>query len=99
MVCAFGSSSIKSVAIALSGKYPNSRVVLFADNDRVGLQCAQAAASAIGDRAVVAAPEFGDRLPSKDESDWNDLVRVLGRDVAERQLSIIPSRSEKPFLP
>lgn len=89
MVCAFGSSNIKSVAIALSGKYPNSRVVLFADNDRVGLQYSQAAASAIGDRAIVTAPDFGDRPPAKDESDWNDLVRIAGKEATLNQLNRI----------
>lgn len=81
--CAFSCNNIKDVVCALASKYTDSRIVIFADNDRhlpvnQGMECAKSAAAAVGQRATVAAPDFGDRLPSKDESDWNDLLRILG---------------------
>ena len=102
-ICAFSSHNLKDVALAWSRKYPDSCLIVFADNDRHlptnrGMECAMAAVAVVGARASVIAPDFGNRQPAKDESDWNDLVRVVGRDVAEGQLSIISSRSEKLFL-
>ncbi len=35
----------------------------------------------------MAKPDFGDLEPSKDASDWNDLVRLKGENEARDQIS------------
>lgn len=96
-VCAFSSNNIKDVARPISGKFPDSVVLLFADNDRhletnVGIRCAEEAAEAVGGRATILFPDFGDRLPAKDESDWNDFFRAFGKEASVDRLSIFESR-------
>lgn len=93
-ICAFSSHNLKEVARAWSLKCPDSPIIIFADNDRhlasnKGLDYAREAAVAIGDRAIVTVPDFGDRTPSRDESDWNDLVRIAGKEVTLKQLNKI----------
>jgi len=93
-VCSFGSDNLENISKALGDKYPDSPIIIFADNDQhltsnKGLDCAGDAASAIGARAVVAAPDFGNRPSSRDESDWNDFVRIYGSESAKSQLSLM----------
>ena len=83
-VCAFSCNNIKDVVCVLADKYPDSRIIIFADNDRHlsinhGMKCANDAAATVGQRATVLAPDFGSRYPSKNESDWNDFVGVFGQ--------------------
>ena len=33
-------------------------------------------------------PDFGNLEPSKEASDWNDLVRLKGKDEARQQISL-----------
>lgn len=90
-ICAFSGWNLKEAAFALAQKNPTSKIVIFADNDRhlssnKGIDYAQAAVNAIGERSILLAPDFGDRTPSKDESDWNDLARIFGREFVKIQL-------------
>lgn len=91
VVCAFSGWNLKEVALALAQKHSTSRVIIFADNDRhlssnKGIEYGQAAVKEIGERATLVAPNFGDRQPLKDESDWNDFVRVFGQEAMRNQL-------------
>jgi len=91
-ICAFSSHNLKEVALAWSHKCPDSPIIIFADNDRhipsnKGLDYAKDAAAAVGDRVLVLAPDFEDRPPAKDESDWNDLLRVCGTEVCKATIS------------
>lgn len=94
--CAFSCHNLSLVAKTLGSKYPDSPIVLFADNDRhlesrglqnQGVIKAQQACNSLGDRVIVAIPDFGDSDPSKDASDWNDLVRIKGKEHARIQIS------------
>mgnify|MGYP003376732389 CR=1 FL=1 len=94
-ICAFGSHNIPAVAKVFRKKYPLSRIIIFADNDRhrvgagkdnTGIEYAKKAVTAVGLNAIIVAPDFGSRTPVKTESDWNDLVRVCGREAAYNQI-------------
>lgn len=92
MVCSFGSSNLTAVAEALRKKYPDSRMMICADNDRhlqknKGIDCAEGACSLIGN-ACVAVPDFGNLSAGRDASDWNDLARLIGDDAVKAQLQV-----------
>lgn len=94
VVCAFSCHNLKSVAMAIRQLYPNSSLIIFADNDRhlnqnQGLLKAQEACDSIKTRIIMSAPDFGDLEPSKEASDWNDLVRLKGTDFAKLQISLV----------
>lgn len=91
MVCAFSSSNVPIVTRGMRENYPKSRIVIFGDNDRhleenTGRKYAEKAVSSTAN-CVLALPDFGDIPPSKDASDWNDLLRLRGNDEAEQQLA------------
>lgn len=90
-VCAFYSGNLVSVAEKLRLKYPDSSMIIFADNDRhlpknEGVLKAQKACDAITGHKILAAPDFGGMESSKDSTDWNDLVRLRGCEVVKTQL-------------
>lgn len=87
--CCFGCNNMERVAKELSNKYPASPVIFFADNDRhldenQGILKATQAIKAI-DKGILAFPVF-DGAPSKDKTDWNDLVRIHGNLEAKDQI-------------
>lgn len=95
MVCAFSSENLVFVAKILIDLTPSSLILIFADNDRhlpernlpnKGLEKADEARTIAPNRITIIAPDFGAISPTKDASDWNDLARLLGRDVAKRQM-------------
>lgn len=97
VICAFSSHNLKEVALAWSLKCPDSPIIIFADNDRhlasnKGIECAREAVSAVGDHAVVIAPDFGARIPVRKESDWNDFVRLFGKEEASKRLRLFLKR-------
>lgn len=90
VVCAFSSGNLLSVCNTMREKYPLSRIVVFADNDRhldenKGVVWAEKATKAISN-SFIAVPDFGELLPNQDASDWNDLVRLKGRYLAKSQI-------------
>lgn len=92
-VCAFNCHNLLAVAKVLRQKFPDSPIVLFADNDRhlasnQGMLKAQEACNAIG--GTLAMPEFNCE-PGKDATDWNDLVRLIGREAAQKQAFVFVS--------
>jgi phage/plasmid primase-like uncharacterized protein len=94
MVCIFSSIYFESSCLILQERHPNSKMILFADNDRhlannIGVLKAQKAQAALKENVLIAAPDFGIIAPSKDASDWNDLVRLQGVAEAKRQLNFL----------
>lgn len=96
VVCVFSSANLLAVAKSLCGKYPASRLIIFADNDRhleveglpnQGLLKACQVLETCKGKIILAVPDFGDCAPSKDASDWNDLLRLKGKQEARRQIS------------
>lgn len=90
-ICAFTSSNLPTVAQAISEKYPNSPIIVFADNDKhletnVGLNKAREACKNIKSKSIVVLPMFDDPEPRKDATDWNDLIRIQGRVQARNQI-------------
>jgi phage/plasmid primase-like uncharacterized protein len=102
-VCAFTSENLVAVAQAVRLLFPASPIILFADNDRhleekgdanKGALKARQACEAIKRGITLSMPEFGDLRASKEVSDWNDLVRIKGIDIAKVQ--IIGSTENSP---
>lgn len=98
MICAFSAENLFAVTELALSLYPTSPIIIFADNDRhleaegkpnKGRLKAQEAKELAEDRIVLALPDFGDQSPNKEASDWNDLVRLKGRDEAKRQIASI----------
>lgn len=89
IVCAFSCHNLLAVSKVLRQKFQESPIMLFADNDRhltynQGVLKAQEACNAI--KGMLAIPEFNCES-RKDATDWNDLVRLEGRGVAQKQVS------------
>jgi phage/plasmid primase-like uncharacterized protein len=83
-VTAISSSNLERAALILRKKYPNSRIIVLADNDRhlevnKGLQAAHIVKERLGTNCIVAAPDFKGFPLTSDYSDWNDLVREKGQ--------------------
>ncbi|MBS0272751.1 MAG: toprim domain-containing protein [Proteobacteria bacterium] len=93
VVCAFSCHNLKAVAMAIRKLYPKSPLIIFADNDRhlpngnQGLLKAHEARNAIKTEITLAMPDFGDLEPSKEASDWNDLLRLKGKEIVVSQIT------------
>lgn len=110
---AFDSGNLRHVAQILRGLYPNSRLIIFADDDYLtggaGLADARTAAGAVGNTLVVL-PTFtaARRITKKDESlpkltDFNDLhvaesLEVVAGQIAEA-LVAAPAAGDDPGMP
>lgn len=99
-VCAFTSENLVSVSKAIRLLCPASHIIFFADNDRhlektrnqnVGILKAHQACFVVERNFTIAIPEFDEIEPSKEASDWNDLVRLIGIEKAKNQLAQILS--------
>jgi hypothetical protein len=95
IVCAFSAVNIPAVTKIILEKYSKSPIVIFADNDRhleaegkpnQGRLKALQAQKLDETRVSLAVPDFGDCEPSKEASDWNDLARIRGVEVAKEQI-------------
>lgn len=91
VVCAFNASNLALVARSIHEMFPDSPLVIFADNDRhlnpnVGVLKAKEAQIELKCNISLAVPDFENLEPSRDASDWNDLVRLKGVDLARRQI-------------
>lgn len=91
MVTAFTGDNMQHVATALRGRYPNSPLVIFADNDshltenKGMLNAAKALEEAKGN-GIILAPRFNSGPKARNYSDWNDLVREVGFINASEQI-------------
>lgn len=91
MVCAFSCHNLPKVAEILRPLFSASPMIVFADNDRhlhenQGVLKANEAILKVPEKGLLAIPDFGDIPASKVATDWNDLVRLKGKDVACCQL-------------
>ena len=76
---AFNAGNLKPVAIDLARRYPQSKIIIAADNDRntpnnPGVRYATEAAAAVG--GTVVSPNFS--MAAKVETDWNDYRNRYG---------------------
>lgn len=91
MVTAFSGDNLKQVAFMLQQRYPNSPLVIYADNDRhldknKGLISAFEALKQPKSGGIVLSPYFNGYPATHDYSDWNDLVREIGHTKAFEQI-------------
>ena len=95
-VCAFSCQNLKTIAAILKQRYPKSRLIIFADNDRhlemrgvmnQGIVKGQEALISIGGNTILVAPDFGDSEVCKGLSDWNDLINHKGFEYAKAQMA------------
>jgi phage/plasmid primase-like uncharacterized protein len=93
--CAFSCQNLRNIVVILKQRYPQSQLIVFADNDKhlevrggmnQGLIKAQEAIHAIKDHALLIAPDFGNVDPSKNLTDWNDLINQRGIEHAKAQI-------------
>jgi phage/plasmid primase-like uncharacterized protein len=96
MVTSFSSENLKSVAIALRKRFPQSALIIFGDDDRhlkenKGRCAAYATQKELGTGCQVVMPDFENYPVSRDFSDWNDYVREMGvratREVIQKKLN------------
>lgn len=94
--CAFSCQNLKNIAAILRQRYPKSRLIIFADNDRhleargvtnQGLTKGQEAITAIEGEVAMVAPDFGNLEICKELSDWNDLIKHKGFEYAREQIT------------
>lgn len=83
IACAFSAKNLKPVAEALKHKYPDTVLVICADDDHgtagnPGLSKANEAACAVG--GLLAVPCFPDTRKQQD-TDFNDLARLAGSEI------------------
>lgn len=96
VVCAFNAGNLSAVTRSIHRMFPDSQLVIFADNDRhlesnssnVGVLKAQEAKKINQGMIFLVTPSFGSLEPSKEMSDWNDFVRLKGKDEARKQISL-----------
>jgi phage/plasmid primase-like uncharacterized protein len=91
MVTAFSSDNLQYVATALKKHYPNSFLVIFADNDKhlsenKGMINAIKALERIQGGGIILSPLFEIYQQGREYSDWNDLVRERGHIFALQQV-------------
>ncbi|WP_245805590.1 toprim domain-containing protein [Desulfovibrio gilichinskyi] len=95
---AFDASNLEPVAKALHEKYPQSKIMLMADNDyhlmeNVGVKKAEAAAKGVD--GIVLIPKFSEQERSQKLTDFNDLHKSRGLDAVKEQLSGILKTTKK----
>jgi len=93
--CVFGCHNLEAIGKSLKQRYPNSLLVIFADNDNhlalrgaknQGLDKAKKTIQALCGYAIIVEPEFNNVGDSKEHSDWNDMVRLKGFDETKMQI-------------
>ena len=90
-ITAFTSENLEQTAEILRERYPNSPVVIFADNDahlaqNKGIISAKKALKKAQGNGIILAPKFNGSLKGRGYSDWNDLVREMGPSEASGQM-------------
>ena len=87
---AFDAGNLKPVAVALKEKFPNSTLIICADNDHsnkfgnIGLEKAQDAALAVNGKCII--PRFSADEMSKGLKDFNDLHKSQGLKKVQSQI-------------
>jgi putative DNA primase/helicase len=98
VACAFTAGNLQPVAEALRAKYPDTTVIVCADDDHVtegnpGLTRATAATRAVG--GLLAVPRFPATRTDKD-TDFNDLARLAGPEAVTACIEAAASPSTTP---
>lgn len=83
MVTAFSADNLKRVGVELRNKFPNSRIIVFGDNDchlqeNKGKSAANKAKEILGSVCHLVIPEFEGYPVTREYSDWNDFMRENG---------------------
>jgi phage/plasmid primase-like uncharacterized protein len=99
MITAFTSDNMAHVAAVLRRHYPNSPLVIFADNDKhlvenKGILAAKKALREAQGNGIILTPQFRNGLKTRDYSDWNDLVREIGPSAASEQMWKVMQKTE-----
>jgi phage/plasmid primase-like uncharacterized protein len=93
--CAFSCHNLKKVAVILKHRYPKSRLIIYADNDRhlemrgvlnQGLIKALEVINSVGDEVFLVVPDFKNSEAFKELTDWNDLINQKGFEYAKTQI-------------
>lgn len=90
-ITAFTSENLEKTVEILRESYPNSPLIIFADNDKhleqnKGILSAKKALKKAQGNGIILAPQFRGSLKGRGYSDWNDLVREIGPSEASDQL-------------
>lgn len=101
VACSMSAGNIKPVVAALRAKNPAAVIIICADNDRhrpdnPGVTKAEEAALAFA--AEIAIPDFGDRPPAPDASDYNDLARIRGLDAVRASIASVTPKDRPPVI-
>lgn len=93
-VTAISSSNLEWIAFVLRRKYPNSPIIILADNDRhlernKGVEAAIRARDRLCTNCTIAIPDFNGFSATGDYSDWNDLLREKGHQEVRKILTEI----------
>jgi putative DNA primase/helicase len=96
VAAAFNAGNLLPVSRALRSKYPETRLIVCADDDtrtdgNPGMTKAREAAAAAG--AMLAVPDFGDERP-EGSTDFNDLARSAGLEAVRRCIEEAESVAE-----
>lgn len=93
--CAFSCHNLKNIVAVCKQQYPESRLIIFADNDRhleargianQGRLKALEAINLIGGGVTLATPDFEGTEALKGLTDWNDLIHQRGFEYAKAQI-------------
>lgn len=81
--CAMNSGNLIEIAKMIKKKHPYNKVLIACDNDfhneyNAGLEKGKEAAKIIGEKAIIAVPNF---RPGVKGSDWNDFYKNEGQEV------------------
>jgi len=99
-VVAFDSGNLKAVAIAIKKKYPQSKIIMLADNDcwkggeNIGIKKATEASELIG--GLVAIPKFKNTETEPKPTDFNDLHCSEGLTILKQQLNLVIQMKANP---
>lgn len=93
-ICAFSCTNMLEVANTIRARFPNSQIVVFADNDRhlkdnIGVATAKEICRELKSNCVYIYPEFSEANVGKGTSDWNDLIRLEGKGELTKQIGKI----------
>ena len=91
MVTAFSCHNLIAVSVVLQQYFPQSPLVIFADNDRHlvenrGVKAAMAVNSRGNEHVTIVLPEFGGLPADSAHTDWNDLLREIGREETKKMM-------------
>jgi hypothetical protein len=91
VVNTFSCVNFRNAINSLQRLYPHSPFIIFADNDRhlkrnTGVEHALQLQSVMNTRCKVAVPNFSGFSVSSEYTDWNDLMRVQGREMVHYYL-------------